>query len=141
MLCIGHCWKRNWFFQLRSSWLSSARVIPHSVGKCRRSRQRGRASSKKGGQAATLAKQTSWNRSMDEKQDTAVRHLKKQNGTKCRNFVLSDCKLEYRIGRTADTGEQRSVFAGRFRQGFPRRRFLIPSKSNGFPKKTFSNIF
>ncbi len=37
------------------------------------------------GQAATLAKQTSWNRSMDEKQDTAVRHLKKQNGTKCRN--------------------------------------------------------
>ena len=78
---------------------------------------------------------------MNEGQDTAVRHLKKQNGTKCRNFVLSDCKLEYRIGRTADTGEQRSVFAGWFRQGFPRRRFLIPSKSNGFPKKTFSNIF
>jgi len=40
-----------------------------------------------GGQAATLAKQMSWNRSMDEKQDTAVRHLKKQNGTKCRNLV------------------------------------------------------
>ena len=107
--------------RLRSSWLGLARVIPHSVGKCRRSRQRGRASSKKGGQAATLAKQTSWNRSMDEKKDTAVRHLKKQNATKYRNFVWSDCKLEYRIGRTAVTGRQRSESAGRFRNGFPKK--------------------
>ena len=66
---------------------------------------------------------------------------KKQNDTKYRNLEKSGCKLEYQTGRTADTGEQRSVFAGWFRQGFPRRRFLIPSKSNGFPKKTFSNIF
>jgi len=45
--------------ELRSSWLSLARGM-------------------QGGQAATLAKQTSWNQSMDEKQDTAVRYLKKQ---------------------------------------------------------------
>ena len=38
---------------------------------------------------------------MDEGQDTAVRPLKKQNDTKYRNFVSTDCKLEYRIGRTA----------------------------------------
>ena len=35
---------------------------------------------------------------MDEKQDTAVRHLKKQNGTKCRNLVSLDCKLRYKTG-------------------------------------------
>ena len=38
---------------------------------------------------------------MDEEQATVVRLLKKQNGTKYRYFVWSDCKLEYRIGRTA----------------------------------------
>ena len=34
------------------------------------------------------------------------------------------------LWRTADTGEQRSVFAGWLGQGLPRRRFLISSKSN-----------
>ena len=75
----------------------------------------------KGGKLPPLAKQMSCNRSMDEKQDTAVRLLMKQNGTKYRNFALSDCKLAYRIGRTADTGRQRSESAGRFRNGFPKK--------------------
>jgi len=51
--------------QLRSSWLSSARGA---------------------GGKLPPAKQTSWNRSMDEKQDTAVRHLKKQNRMKQAKF-------------------------------------------------------
>ena len=49
---------------------------------------------------------------MDEKQDTAVRHLKKQNSVDNRNSEWSNCKFEHGIGRTANTGEQRSVFAG-----------------------------
>ena len=60
---------------------------------------------------------------MDEGQDTAVRPLKKQNDTKYRNFVSSDCRLEYRIGRTADTGRQRSDSAGRFGKDFPKKPF------------------
>ena len=74
-----------------------------------------------GGQAATLAKQTSWNQSMDEKQDTAVRYLKKQNSVDNRNLKQSDCKFRHGTGRTAVTGEQRSVFAERFRQVFPKK--------------------
>ena len=82
---------------------------------------------KKGNKLFPLTKQTSWSRSMDEEQATAVRLLKKQNGTKYRNFVWSDCKLEYRIGRTADTGRQRSESAGRLGQGFPKKSFMYIS--------------
>ena len=63
---------------------------------------------------------------MDEKQDTAVRHLKKQNGTKYRNLVSLDCKLRYRTGRTAGIGKQRSESAGRFGQVFQKK------SENGF---------
>ncbi len=38
---------------------------------------------------------------MNEGQDTAVRPPKKQNSVDNRNIESSDCKLEYRIGRTA----------------------------------------
>jgi len=62
---------------------------------------------------------------------TAVRPPKKQNDTKYRNLEESDCKLEYKIGRTADTGEQRSVFAGGVWKRFPKRAFSYPSQSNG----------
>ena len=68
---------------------------------------------------------------MDEGQDTAVRHSEKTKRYEIQKFREKGCKFEYEMGRTAVTGEQRSVFAARFGQGFPKKAFSKPSKSNG----------
>jgi len=49
-------------------------------------------------------------RKLDKKQDTAVRPLKEQNDMDNRNLEKKGCKFGYEMGRTAVTGEQRSVF-------------------------------
>ena len=61
---------------------------------------------------------------MDEGQDTAVRHSEKTKRDEIQKFREKGCKFEYEMGRTAVTGEQRSVFAGRLGRGFPKKPFM-----------------
>ena len=141
--CEPACW------QLRSSWLSSARVISHSVGdfplrgKMSVKLTKGSGKNvgvadkgeghplKKGNKLFPLTKQTSWSRSMDEEQATAVRLLKKQNGTKYRNFVWSDCKLEYRIRRTVAQANSEANSPDGMEEVSRRSHSCISSKANG----------
>ncbi|MGN1224850.1 MAG: hypothetical protein ACI4TG_07070 [Ruminococcus sp.] len=65
---------------------------------------------------------------MDEEQATAVRPLKKTKRDEIQKFRM--VRLQTGVQNRADsgTGEQRSVFAGRYGQGFPKKTFSYSSK-------------
>ena len=110
--CEPACW------QLRSSWLSSARVIPHSVGdfplRGKMSVKLTKGSGKNVGVAdkreghplnkgkLLSAKHCKFGQENRTKNKiTAVRSPKKQNRMDNRNLEQSECKFEHRTGRTA----------------------------------------